>query len=746
MSTTIDPKTPQGNLPAIGIPLSQDYPRLVYTSPYFETVALAELIEPSVIEAVESALPGLVPPYVQDAANAAVAQQAVMLTGSTMSGPLFLNPVLPVQPSQAASMAYVDLMISTAGVPEVPPTPIGQTWARQTGQWVPFDPQGGLFLPLTGGAMQGQINMSGNGITNLPALPQMPNGAAPAEWVLNQIAAQSLYQGTWTPETNTPDLTLPGNNRNGFTWIVVTASPGGVVVTFPIPGLQGLTVYNGDNVIFSAIAGQFQIVRSGGLSLAEAEALFLPFTGGQMSGPLMLNANATSAMQATTLQQVQALAAFPESPSDGQLYGRQGLTQSWMPVLPLGGGVLSGQLTLAANAVQPLNAVPLQQLNSTLGAYVPLAGNATIIGPLTMSGAGANLTLNSNAAANLQPVPLQQMNSVLATYASQAYVQTAVAPALNNVGRNLIHNSMFNIAQRGLGPFTTSLNYTADRWQISFGGGDADTVTVVPLGDPDHDQIGDEATSRGIYIVFTGNAAAGSYSQLVQMVEGVKRLSGKTAIVSFWARAASGTLMIGMNAVQNFGTGGSPSGQVQALATGNSVTIGTTWARYSSVIPMPSVDGKILGTDGNDYTQIPIWLSAGASNNAPAGNIGVQSGTVTIWGVQLEIAQPGQTQPTPLEKPDPRYDLANCQRFYQNAEFIYEGYQVAGQVVSTTRSHVAAMRASPSVNVRTGGQNNISNLINYTFSTNAQAMWFRGFAVTSAQFTLLIDLVLSADL
>jgi Chaperone of endosialidase len=428
MSTTIDPKTPQGPIPAIGVPNSQDYPRLVFTSPYFETVPLAELIEPAVIEAVESALPGLVPPFVSDAANAAVAQQAVMLTGSTMSGPLFLNPVLPVQPSQAASMAYVDLMISTAGVPEVPPTPIGQTWARQTGQWVPFDPQGGLFLALTGGTMQGQINMSGNGITNLPALPQMPNGAAPAEWVLNQIAAHSLYQGTWVPETNTPDLTLPGNNQNGFTWIAVTASTSGVVITFPIPGLQGLTVYNGDNIIFSAIAGQFQIVRSGGLSLAEAEALFLPFTGGQMSGPLMLNANATSAMQATTLQQVQALAAFPESPSDGQLYGRQGLTQSWVPVLPLGGGVLSGPLTLAANAVQPLNAVPLQQLNSTLGAYVPLAGNATINGPLTMSGAGASLTLNGNAAANLQPVPLQQLTSTLGSYATTAYVSGGYLP------------------------------------------------------------------------------------------------------------------------------------------------------------------------------------------------------------------------------------------------------------------------------------------------------------------------------
>ena len=40
--------------------------------------------------------------------------------------------------------------------------------------------------------------------------------------------------------------------------------------------------------------------------------------------------------------------------------------------------------------------------------------------------------------------------------ATTAFVQAAVAPMTNNVGRNLIHNSLFNVAQRGAGPFTTT--------------------------------------------------------------------------------------------------------------------------------------------------------------------------------------------------------------------------------------------------------------------------------------------------
>ena len=170
MSTTV-PKAPTGAVPAIGVPDSQDYPRLVYTAPYFAQTPLAELIEPSVIEAAEAVLPVLVPPYVQGAADAAVDQRAVLLTGSTMSGPLYLNPAIPTQPSQAASMAYVELMVSAGPVPEVPPVPFGQTWARQTGAWV-------ATLSMAGGTLTGALTVPRLNISNIPLAN--PDGSPPA--------------------------------------------------------------------------------------------------------------------------------------------------------------------------------------------------------------------------------------------------------------------------------------------------------------------------------------------------------------------------------------------------------------------------------------------------------------------------------------------------------------------------------------------------------------------------------------
>lgn len=406
---------PTGNVPAIGIGTTQDYPRLVFSAPYFETVAIADIIEPSVMEAVENVLPSLIPPYVDAAVLAGVQQYSVLLTGSTMSGPLFLSPLMPTAPSQAATMAYVDAMIATAGIPEVPPVPVGQVWGRETGQWVPIDESGGDFLPIAGGSMQGIINMSGNTITNMAAVPAMPNGAAPAQWVLNQIASVSLYQGTWDADTNTPDLTQLSVRVNGYTWIAITTSVSGVVVGAAIPGLQGTTVYNGDTIIYSTVQGVFTAIHAGGLSLPEADARYVQLAGSQMSGALLLNADAVQPLQAVTFEQLEAAVAnmvTPDAPADGQGYLRVGVGGgSWVPGLPLAGGILTGTLTLAGPGATGNQAVTVAQMNSAISAvgsgFMPIAGG-TFTGPVVLSG---------NATVSLNPVSLGQLTSMLATYA-----------------------------------------------------------------------------------------------------------------------------------------------------------------------------------------------------------------------------------------------------------------------------------------------------------------------------------------
>jgi hypothetical protein len=105
---------------------------------------------------------------------------------------------------------------------------------------------------------------------------------------------------------------------------------------------------------------------------------------------------------------------------------------------------------------------------------------------------------------------------------------------------------------------------------------------------------------------------------------------------------------------------------------------------------MPSAIGKTFGTTaGSEFVEWSLCLSSGANNNAYSGNIGVQSGSISFWGVQLEIGG----QATPLEKPDPRYDLSNCQRFFLAAS-IYVG---PSGLYATTFSFPSTMRAIPTV-------------------------------------------------
>lgn len=58
---------------------------------------------------------------------------------------------------------------------------------------------------------------------------------------------------------------------------------------------------------------------------------------------------------------------IPDAPTDGQIYGRDGATELWEPVLPLTGGTMQGNLVLNSIATAVLEPVPLEQVGQFLG-------------------------------------------------------------------------------------------------------------------------------------------------------------------------------------------------------------------------------------------------------------------------------------------------------------------------------------------------------------------------------------------
>ena len=278
--------------------------------------------------------------------------------------------------------------------------------------------------------------------------------------------------------------------------------------------------------------------------------------------------------------------------------------------------------------------------------------------------------------------------TALRDYLASSLAVGIAAAVGGNTGRNLLHNSLFNVAQRGLGPWNVN-GYTLDRW-CAFANTDSIGVTrqSFSLGSVPTD----EAAKYALTNAFIGNAGAAACNFVFQPIEDVTRLGNKTVTVSFWAAAASGAPKLGVSLDQNFGTGGSVSPQVQGI--GQSVTLSTTYTRYSLTFTTVSLITRGLGTNRDDNTALNFWYSSGANNATRAGNIGVQSGTISLWGVQLEVGSVA----TPLEKPDPRYDLANCQRFFQAGGVQLLTYGAATSAfVSTLLGLPVTMRASPTV-------------------------------------------------
>jgi len=115
-----------------------------------------------------------------------------------------------------------------------------------------------------------------------------------------------------------------------------------------------------------------------------------------------------------------------------------------------------------------------------------------------------------------------------------------------------------------------------------------------------------------------------------------------------------------------------------SAASGRNVTV--TYA---------TADGTAIA--GTDYTVLQFWFSSGATN-APFVGVGVQSGTINLWGVQLEVG----TAASPLEKRTPQEELAECQRYYQTGSLLWGGAITSGTYYTSSALHVA-MRASPTV-------------------------------------------------
>jgi len=221
-----------------------------------------------------------------------------------------------------------------------------------------------------------------------------------------------------------------------------------------------------------------------------------------------------------------------------------------------------------------------------------------------------------------------------------------------SAGKNKIINGDFGIWQRGTS-FTPGLDtFTADRFKTYFeGAGTTRSITQQTFTPGTAPVAGYEGKFFLRYNQSVGPSGAIGNNLLMYNIEDVRTFAGQTITFSFWAKAAATTVLPQIYAFQVFGSGGSPSGNVQTTFA-NNVSVGTSWTRYSYTVDLPSISGKTIGTNNDSYLAIRIQHPLGAGNTF----------TFDYWGWQVEAANTAtafQTATGTIQG-----ELAACQRYY----------------------------------------------------------------------------------
>jgi hypothetical protein len=265
-------------------------------------------------------------------------------------------------------------------------------------------------------------------------------------------------------------------------------------------------------------------------------------------------------------------------------------------------------------------------------------------------------------------------------------------------GKNAIINGDFFVNQRGFTSNTTAGTFNFDRfYQINSGG----SFTLTPQTfTPGAAPVSGYEGKTFLQAITSSQSAAGDYAAIVQNIESVRNFAGQTATLSFWAKANTGTPKITVELAQSFGTGGSPSAAVFIYA--GQITLSTSWARYSVTVAVPSISGKTLGTNNNDYLQVVLWTSAGSTFNARTGSLGIQNFTAQIWGVQMEVGN--VATPFTTASGSIAGELALCQRYCYvvqgnatNASSLGTGYWNGTTNVVGFLSSKSQMRTTPTL-------------------------------------------------
>ena len=235
---------------------------------------------------------------------------------------------------------------------------------------------------------------------------------------------------------------------------------------------------------------------------------------------------------------------------------------------------------------------------------------------------------------------------------SRAYDNAADGRYQQGGRRNLIINGAMQVAQRSTSKTGVTANdyQTLDRYRLTASGATYSTSQQsLTVGQTD-------IPSQFKYFQRFNPTTADNNCGVAHRIEDVTTVSGETVTFSLYAKGtnpAGGELDIRLS--QNFGSGGSTA----VNTTVGTLTLTSSWQRFTYTVSVPSISGKTVGTDS--YLELKIFQ--------PDDDTGTSAFTFDSTGWQFELG----TVATPFEHRSYGEELTLCHRYFVRGDFHTSG-------------------------------------------------------------------------
>jgi hypothetical protein len=517
--------------------------------------------------------------------------------------------------------------------------------------------------------------------------------------VLTANSADATGLEWTTPTTGT--VTTVSSSTAALTVATATTTPA-LTVRSATTSVDGIVQLSDSTSTTSSVLAATPTAVKSAYDLANAA---LPKAGGTVTGDITLGVNIGIQFEGTT-----------DDANEIRLIGADATADRTITLPNVTGTVVTtGDSGTVTSAMIADGAIVNADINAS--AAIALSKLATGALPTAITIASANIVDDSivnadiNASAAIVDTKLATIatagkvsNSTNATTATSDNTASAIvardasgnfnATSINGgplAGfRNRIINGNFDIWQRDTS-FSNPADgaYTADRWVIFYDGSGATRTVSQQIFNPGST----EAALGAPFFLRHAQTVAGSggtYNNVNQRMEGVRTYEGQTVTLSFYARGTSASLTLAtIELRQDFGAGG--SAEVFTTVASSVVIAGSTFARYTYTVTVPSITGKTVGTSA--FLELIF--------NLPVNN----TFSLDIASVQLE---PGPVA-TPFEQRPIGTKLALCQRYYQTAD-VHMQSPAAGVMLVPVYFSVP-MRVTPTAtNLWLGTESNVTSI------------------------------------